>query len=228
MSTNFEDLIMRDTRANQPAAGQPGRLYYVTDEGVLERDNGSTWDDVSAVSSGGGALVFLEEQSASASSTLDFTNLSDDYDQYLLLIDNLVPSGAANNLNLRFASDDTPTWDAGGSNYRWSRIFWNYTTSGQTGDGGAKAQIEIGPVIGTTSGHSYSAEIHLRGLRTAGKVKHLRASSMNIIDVDSNTYACEIEGIWLDTTNKAYGIRLLMSSGTITSGVARLYGYAKS
>ncbi len=53
MSTNFEDLILRDTRANQPAAGVPGRLYYVTDENVTERDNGATWDDVS--DSGGGA-----------------------------------------------------------------------------------------------------------------------------------------------------------------------------
>ncbi len=47
ISTNFEDLIMRDTRANQPAAGVPGRFYYVTDEGVTERDNGSTWEDCS-------------------------------------------------------------------------------------------------------------------------------------------------------------------------------------
>jgi hypothetical protein len=41
---NFEDLVMRDTRANQPAAGIAGRWYFVTDEGVIERDNGSTWD----------------------------------------------------------------------------------------------------------------------------------------------------------------------------------------
>ena len=53
-STNFEDLIMRDTRANQPAAGVPGRVYYVTDEGVTERDNGATWDDVS--DTGGGVV----------------------------------------------------------------------------------------------------------------------------------------------------------------------------
>jgi len=46
MSTNFEDLIIRDTRANQPAAGVPGRLYYVTDEETLERDSGSAWESV--------------------------------------------------------------------------------------------------------------------------------------------------------------------------------------
>ena len=45
---NFEDLIIRDTRANQPAFGVAGRLYYVTDESVLERDSGSAWEDVSA------------------------------------------------------------------------------------------------------------------------------------------------------------------------------------
>lgn len=35
-----------DTRANQPAAGTAGRLYYVTDEDVIERDNGTSWVQV--------------------------------------------------------------------------------------------------------------------------------------------------------------------------------------
>lgn len=35
--------IQADTRANQPAAGTAGRLYHVTDEDVLERDNGTSW-----------------------------------------------------------------------------------------------------------------------------------------------------------------------------------------
>jgi len=52
MGTNLEDLIMRDTRANQPAAGIAGRLYFVTDEDVMERDNGASWEDVSVSGSG--------------------------------------------------------------------------------------------------------------------------------------------------------------------------------
>ena len=41
---DFEDLILPpDTRANQPAAGIAGRIYYVTDEAKIERDNGSAW-----------------------------------------------------------------------------------------------------------------------------------------------------------------------------------------
>lgn len=44
---NFEDLILRDTRANQPAAGIAGRLYFVTDEEKIERDNGAAWQQYS-------------------------------------------------------------------------------------------------------------------------------------------------------------------------------------
>lgn len=42
----LEEVILRDTRTNQPAAdaSNNGWLYYVTDEGVLERSNGSAWE----------------------------------------------------------------------------------------------------------------------------------------------------------------------------------------
>ncbi len=51
--TKLGQVILRDTRANQPAAGVEGRLYYVTDETVLERDSGSVWQDVSTAGGAG-------------------------------------------------------------------------------------------------------------------------------------------------------------------------------
>lgn len=47
------DVIQRDTRANQPAAATvaTGTLYYVTDEGKLERNSGSAWQAVAGVES---------------------------------------------------------------------------------------------------------------------------------------------------------------------------------
>lgn len=50
----FEDLILRSTRALQPAANAvaPGTLYYVTDQGFLERSNGTTWESYSGSGSG--------------------------------------------------------------------------------------------------------------------------------------------------------------------------------
>jgi hypothetical protein len=50
----LRDVIQRDTRANQPAATTKpvGSLYYVTDEEVLERGNGTTWDSYESGSDG--------------------------------------------------------------------------------------------------------------------------------------------------------------------------------
>ena len=46
-------IIRSDTRANQPAATDvlEGTLYHVTDEFIIERSNGATWE--SFVPSGG-------------------------------------------------------------------------------------------------------------------------------------------------------------------------------
>lgn len=54
---NFEDLVLRDTRANQPAAGIAGRIYFVTDEEVLERDSGSVWQGISVTGSASGGVA---------------------------------------------------------------------------------------------------------------------------------------------------------------------------
>lgn len=46
---NLEDVIRRDTRALQPLASAvpEGTLYYVTDESVTERSNGTAWESYS-------------------------------------------------------------------------------------------------------------------------------------------------------------------------------------
>lgn len=47
-------IIMRDTRANQPAgtAVAAGTIYYVTDESVTERSTGAAWEDISDAGAG--------------------------------------------------------------------------------------------------------------------------------------------------------------------------------
>src|SRR5688572_25288124 len=45
----LQDVILRDTRAAQPLATAvpAGTLYWVTDETILERSNGTTWQSFS-------------------------------------------------------------------------------------------------------------------------------------------------------------------------------------
>jgi len=70
MSTSFEDLILRDTAVNRPAAGKPGRLFYDTTNNKLQRDNGSTWDDVEPTIPAG----YTDEQAQDAVGGMADTN----------------------------------------------------------------------------------------------------------------------------------------------------------
>lgn len=54
--TALATAIGRGTLAARPAAGSPGRVYFVTDgTATLYRDNGSSWDSIEGAGGGGGA-----------------------------------------------------------------------------------------------------------------------------------------------------------------------------
>lgn len=191
-------------------------------------DTTPTWMPVGGTPGGGGALNLIESHDASSSATLDFTLLDDTYNDYALKISGLIPASAGNNLIVRLASAATPTWDSG-NNYRWSRNYLN--TDGATGsvaDGGATSNIQIGALLATTAGYSLGGMIYLFNLRTQSLVKSLQSDINQLISSDSKLYGITTKGWWLDTTHKAFGIRLLMSSGNIASGTVRLYGVADS
>jgi len=46
MTTSFSDLILRGATGTRPTAGKPGRLFFDTTLNKMQRDNGSSWDDV--------------------------------------------------------------------------------------------------------------------------------------------------------------------------------------
>lgn len=73
--TLLSAVILQGVAASRPAAGTAGRLYYSTDTQVLERDNGSTWDEwdwptTSAVI-GSSRLVYRYTVTGSAKASID-------------------------------------------------------------------------------------------------------------------------------------------------------------
>jgi hypothetical protein len=78
MAGRLQDVIRRDTRANQPAAtGVPaGTLYYVTDEGKIERSTGSAWESVSETLAGLGVTASAAELNILDGATLTTTELN--------------------------------------------------------------------------------------------------------------------------------------------------------
>lgn len=79
----LEDVIQRDTRANQPLATlvPTGTIYFVTDELLLERSSGTAWETYSPAGGGGGGNAFSltllpadNEPPATAFATFDTRN----------------------------------------------------------------------------------------------------------------------------------------------------------
>lgn len=191
-------------------------------------DTTPTWMPVGGTPAGGGALNLIESHDASSSATLDFTALSDTYNDYAMKITGLIPASSGNNLIVRFATDATPTWDTG-NNYRWARNYFNVSAAGgYSADGGATSNCQIGALLATSAGDSFEAWVLFFNMRTSSLIKSLHSDASQRLSSDSNLYSLYSKGWWSDTTHKAYGIRLLMSSGNIASGKARLYGIADS
>lgn len=71
----LSSIIQRGTRASQPAANAcaVGTLYFVTDEGVMERSNGATWDSQSAVTVTSGLKGLVPALDSNAAHYLDGT-----------------------------------------------------------------------------------------------------------------------------------------------------------
>lgn len=77
----LEEVILRDTRANQPLATDvpAGTIFYVSDEGVTERSNGTSWEDISdaagvatAMTAGDyGDIVVTDDDSTPQTWTID-------------------------------------------------------------------------------------------------------------------------------------------------------------
>jgi len=60
----FTNAIQRGNRASQPAANSVivGTLYFVTDENITERSNGTIWQSYSGPASGGGSGTTVIQQ----------------------------------------------------------------------------------------------------------------------------------------------------------------------
>lgn len=74
---NFDPTeVIVDTRTNQPAAGTADRVMFVTDDQVLEYDNGTSWVELgasrSALAENGASELQVESMGTSSTASSDF------------------------------------------------------------------------------------------------------------------------------------------------------------
>jgi hypothetical protein len=178
-----------------------------------------------------GSLILLSTQTASASSSVDFTSgIDSTYDSYVFKFINIHP--ATNNVNFEFNGSTD-----GGSNYnvtKTSSYIEAYhdeadtTTSLQYGSAHDLAQStsfqRLVTAIGNDNDQGNSGTLTIYNPSSTTFVKHF-ISNMNRTYHEDYTGQDLVAG-YFNTTSAIDAIKFQMSSGNIDDGIIKMYGVA--
>lgn len=175
---------------------------------------------------GSSGFVLVQQQTASASATLDFAScISSTYDTYQFEFINILPATDGTTINMRVSTD-------GGSTYvsTTDYAYWDFRfDAGSAGPGGATGATSI--VLGETNGIGNASAFGLVGMiqlydpgsasvhkAINGNIAFRNAAGLRIAHVVAGAY---------EANTAVNAVRFLAGSGNITSGTIRCYGLSK-
>ena len=180
---------------------------------------------------GGGTLVLLSTQTASASASISFTTgIDSTYDEYVFKFINIHGS-AASDFQMNFSTD-------GGSNYNVTKtttaISAYHSESDASPDVYYIASHDLAQstspkkIMGTIyndNDNSGSGYLHLFNPSDTTFVKHFISSTQRTDNATSNNFYTAGYG---NTTSAINAVQFTMASGNIDDGIIKMYGVAKS
>lgn len=175
-----------------------------------------------AITGTAGALVLLEQHTAAASASLDFTSwYSSTYDEYVIEIVGLI-NGSAAIPRLRCSTNGGASYDSG-ANYDWA---WTYNSgSGGSVFGNSATSVQWRDVNSTISANgSWTGTLRL--FDPGGALYKSVVGQLSARDSVSGLILFHGGGTYKSTT-AVNAFQLSPSAGTWTSGTVRVYGVAK-
>lgn len=174
-----------------------------------------------------GALVLLEQHTASSSASLDFTTaFTSTYDEYMVDLLGVVP--ATNNVDLRcsLSSDGGSTWNSTSNYYSARSGVLNDGTTSNVTNGNPTTFWVFGTALANTASRGVNASMRLTSpLSTTYDKGFLgQIGFTNQSNLVAGTLSC-----LLTVGGTAFNaMRFIMSSGNISAGIIRIYGIAKT
>ena len=177
---------------------------------------------------GGGALNLISTQTASSSSTIDFTSgIDSTYKEYIFKLYDIHPTNDGVDMRVNFR-DGGSSFDA----TKTSNFFWAYQGEGneaqvlQYSTGRDLAQSTSADAlsgnIGADNDQSGVATLHLFDPSNTTFVKHY--ISISNVNEDGNYTINSFKAGYCNTASAIDGVQFSMSSGTIQSGIIKIYG----
>jgi len=200
---------------------------------ALNFANNNSLSAISAKPSGlsGGALNLISTQTASGSSTISFASgIDSTYDEYVIKLINCHPSSSASFMfNMSIDS---------GSNYNVTKTTTYFRAYHQENGGGGVLAYDTGfdlaqstafqdltaDSVSTDSDHGVSGSIHLFNPSSTTFVKHFIANINSIKGGSSSEMKNSYSAGYGNTTSAVNAVQFKFDSGTIQSGVIKLYG----
>ncbi len=170
----------------------------------------------------GGELILISRQTASASTSIDFTSIaSASYDHYIMSIDNVLSATGGGALGLRISIAGVFQT---GSTYTDLALRW--TSSGVTESGSTTDTLMLltsTSAVGTTAGTSeVSGFVHIPNCAQTTAPK--RISSQMSVDISGPTPSGVLMSGWFASNSAVDGFRIFNNAGNLTSGTIALYG----
>lgn len=215
------------TAGNTPTCALASGVTAVTQSPSDNSTKIATTAYADAIAASGGGLVYLGKVTASASATLDLSNLlTSTYDTYLLRGVNLYPATNTVIPNIRVGTGATPTWQTG-ANYASNIIAYSTTATG----GRESAQAQISLIAGAsfqsanTGSFANNFQLYVDGSQNSSLYTVMQGP---ITCVNSSHYNAAVVCSTWETTTVVTSLRFYYSSGNVASGELLLYGIKKS
>jgi hypothetical protein len=182
---------------------------------------------------GGGTLVLLSTQTASASANISFTTgLDSTYDEYIFKFINCHPATDGARFTFNGSTD-------GGSNYNVTKTTTFFRAKHDEADTATTLNYETNEDLAQSTSYQYITNpigndndesgvgtLYLFSPSSTTYVKHF-ISTTNIYTNGSETENNFMAG-YFNTTSAVNAIRFQMSTGNIDDGIIKMYGVAKS
>ena len=202
--------------------GNEGTITYNKDYHMMQFCNGTNWMSMSGGGPGTGPMSLISTQTASASASLQFTNLPTSY--YTLFLDcNQIVTGTGL-LELQFGEGATPTWETASYKYSYNYRSTSNAASGAASTSAAGILISGSANNGTNAAQVVTAKVYINNVGDLSFYKQVVGLSTSW-DNSTVLYPWIAGGAYVGDHNAITGLKVLVSDGTnMTSGQCSLYG----